>query len=273
MKASDVLERLPKRVMSAVSLVAAASLGATAGMFLRNATSAHFNPLLHTGIYSFSGSDCMDSVDPVTVRFNGTDASAKKVQMHADHHGVLGPGVFPEAWDSHGSALSFGGGQYFWDHDGCEPQDRESASNNGFLETIAQPRYHMRYNEGDIGGVLDFDPAVGGYYTLATAHHDNVDFCEKWINLPPPLPPIKYYWPTHVIDSGTPSGFDLGRNRLETLWVTYGDHFGPSIKDYWGNIDLQRQCNGDEVRSDGYVLYVDIDQEGGSVGGKAFLGF
>lgn len=192
--------------------------------------------------------DCSDHLDPINVIFHGTSGVAGSVQRHADHHG---------GWDAHLSGVGtsiFGievgidsSKHYFSDHGECQPQDRESATNagvsvSGDIPGYPRARYHMRYNEGDIGGALDIDSGLG-FYSVAAAHWEDVVGCP--MDLPWPLGSIDI--PSHVVPS---QGFNQARDEIYIKWSLEGGHATDDWR-YYGNIELQQQCDGTLSSSDG----------------------
>ncbi len=190
--------------------------------------------------YTFGGSDCSSFVDPINIVFVGLEAQSQYVRAHAergDHGG----------WTDH----SQGSDQYFWDHGRCQLMDDQSADAGGLLPAI---RYHMRYNQGDINGVPDWD-VEWGYYALAAVHHEqNVCY---WLQNPP-WPPFPVYG--HRVDgndNAPPGGFNMGREWL-TGWFRYNNPDGHDkvVVEDWGNTRRFRQCDGEDAWSDGLLYHI-----------------
>jgi hypothetical protein len=115
----------------------------------------------HVGDYTFTQTgSCTSSnwKDPINIVFydstDGTHATHSYVGTHAGHHGN---------WTVQG-----GDGQRFYDHYVCQNMHAPRASGP---PTQLPGRFHMRYRTGTSGGGFDWDYNLGGYFTVAAAHH------------------------------------------------------------------------------------------------------
>jgi hypothetical protein len=230
---------LPLAILGAVGLGIALGTGARLGI-------AHVGDA-HLGGYTFSSSDCSDDgVDPINIVFKGGDANTESVRDHAarsDHGG----------WDDHS-----GSQQYFYDHGFCEPKDDQSADGGG-----TSTRFHMRYNEADVAGALEFQPGYG-YHVAAAAHHEDLVF--PGCGLPP--------W--HAVDgneSEPPGGFNMARDEIYRKWLDHAEdpHSLTELQD-WQNVARKLQCDGEYAWSSGHVFVISMPVYGGGGGcaGRAF---
>jgi hypothetical protein len=186
-------------------------------------TSAHLTFEEHTTYYSHSDSNCWNFVDPVSVVFHN-DATEAQVDTHARHHGDWG--------------VTGGTVQWFYDHS-CGQMDNDHASGQPY-----QGRFHMRE-------WWNYDSGWPQYYTLATPHHEDIDWCgDGW---------------KHAVDGNDnepPGGFVAAKWDIGYNWHNWnnggGDHWFSGNTYYGGNTIPFEQCNGDWAWNDGWIDFVEI---------------
>ena len=244
--ASRRLNQWMRRLWVPVAAAGAAGVGAAFGLLGRTGeVSSDLDPGNHQSAWIFGSSDCDWSSrgDPVNVVFVGARGLVADVVEHAgrDDHGGFDVGI---------PFVAEGKTKYFIDHLGeCEPMDDQKVN-------AYNPRYHMRYNQGDINGVADWDSAVGGYYTLAPAHYERYVTCWSDDTIPIPNPFSHAVYPN---EDPFPGGFDAARDDIMIWWTMIAsDSHGTIDFVDWGNREPREQCNGDVVRSDGYVAYISM---------------
>lgn len=248
------MERHALRTVAKYGKYAAATSAAVAAIVFEGA-SAHIRPgdqpAGDTGRFTYGSSSCTpgSEVDPVNVVFWG-------------FYGGIGPWSVDTVLSETAAVAGFwwdgGSTQYFWDHGQCEPMEEQNAT-GGRIET----RYHMRYDQGDLGGVPAWDPLLPGYYATSDAHH------EDWILLC-----NESGWPpgNHAVDSNLdepPGGFVMARDYVVGRFADAGYEF---FYEYdWHNGDRWFvQCDGWPAWSDGIVAFVKVPRDGG--GGVPFAG-
>ena len=164
MRGWDGQVSIVRRLRVVATAFAAAGIGVILGIVTSHLRgSAHLNLGFHQGAYTYGSSNCDTGSrnGPVNLVFYGVDALAHHVREHASYqtHGD---------WDDHS-----GDTHYFLDHGlVCQIRDDQSAS-AGWFPTGPVDRYHMRYNSADINGLPDWDVALGGLYTLGSAHYED----------------------------------------------------------------------------------------------------
>ena len=121
--------------------------------------------------------------------------------------------------------------QHFVDHGACAGQHVQRASGEG-------SRFHVRVRG------QHRDPGLG-WGAFGAAHHEDL------VLFPVPC--------GHAVDSNGPggSGFDRGRDELEARFAAAG-HL--TSRDWWGNTQSFKQCDGDYAGSDGWVVLVPLHQ-------------
>lgn len=254
------LERWVRRLWMPLAGGGAAAAGVLAGLVGAGEPSlAHLKP--ETGHpagydqdeYTFEGSDCSSFVDPINIVFVGLEAQSQYVRAHAEREDHGG-------WDDH----SQGSDQYFWDHGQCQLMDDQSADAGGLIPAT---RYHMRYNQGDINGVQDWDEEWG-YYALAAVHHEIGGLAACNIGFP------NYdFYAGHAVDGNDTNGaggFNMGREWL-TGWFRYNNPDGHDrvVTEDWGNELHMKQCDQGYAWSDGFVYHITMPAPPPSGGGSA----
>ncbi len=180
---------------------------------------------LDTGLYTHNRCpiDPPDSrVDPINVVFY-TWGTWDRVVRSVEYHA---------GWENEGGST-----QYFADtHGGCFVMSAQRAS-----ASVTSTRFHVRLHQ------VVHDPYYG-YVTVGDAHHE--DF----------VTPFSGCWPGgHAVDENGPdgSGFDQGRRELRIRMENGGHSW---YREWWGNTENFRQCDGDYARSDGWTVYINHHQ-------------
>ena len=121
--------------------------------------------------------------------------------------------------------------QWFVDHGACRPMHAQRASGSG-------SRFHVRLRGQHSDDRL-------GWTTVAGAHHEDLVLF--------PLPC------GHAVDSDGPggSGFDQGRDELRDRFAAAGHSW---YREWWGNTQSFKQCDGDYAGSDGWTVFVELHQ-------------
>jgi hypothetical protein len=178
---------------------------------------AHFDT---SGKYTHSTCPGSSSnrVDPINVVFYGWGTWDRALSQIQSHAGWA---------DSGGST------QYFVDHGNCAVMHGQRASAG-----ILSSRFHIRVRG------QHSDPSLG-WTATGDAHH------EDFVVFPVPC--------GHAVDSNGPSGsgFDQGRNRLESNFASAGH---TTFDSFWGNSQNMKQCDGDLAHSDGWLAFIRLHQ-------------
>jgi hypothetical protein len=100
---------------------------------------------------------------------------------------------------------------------------------------VIETRFHIRWRGGTYA-----DPTYW-YFTIGTPHREKAVSCGHAVY------PTETGW----------SGFDAGRQVVWEAMALYGGHY--NFSSYVGNSSPRPQCNGWWAQSNGYALYVRID--------------
>ena len=124
-----------------------------------------------------------------------------------------------------------GSSQSFADHGECYPMHAQRASGTG-------TRFHIRVRGQHPDAAL-------GWTATGDAHHEDL------IAFPVPC--------GHAVDSNGPggSGFDQGRDELEARFASAGH---ATYREWWGNTQSFKQCDGDYAASDGWTAFIELHQ-------------
>jgi hypothetical protein len=146
------------------------------------------------------------------------------------------------SWGTHGRAVdqieahagwtnTTGSSQAFVDHDACYSMHAQRASGGG-------TRSHVRVRGQHPDEVL-------GWTATGDAHHEDL------VVFPEPC--------GHAVDSdgAEGSGFDQGRDELEERFAA-GGH--ATWREWWGNTQSFKQCDGDYASSDGWTVFIELHQ-------------
>jgi hypothetical protein len=178
----------------------------------------------HRIYYSYRDSGCASAVDPVTVIFLGTHATAARVSNHLVYH----------HWGSNEE-----GGTQWVRSNGCQGMGAERASRG----SDADDRYHARLWDSR---ERDHD---GNRYVAATPHYEFKTKCAG----------VGHAVSGYAQKSdgrGAYSGFNRGRRRMGELFKYGAHHHHTTVVD-WGNSDVFRQpCTNEWAGSNGYVTIV-----------------
>ena len=186
------------------------------------------------GEYSYAlDSNCQDGKrrDPITVVFDG---GGTFTDVHAPRHGLDEPGGVPAL-----VRIVYDTRQKFYAAGRCLEDDLDVASEM----IISTSRWHMR-------GRVAEDDAYAGTWAVGTPHFDKATPCHAvpatYEGDDVTFPPLRGR-----------SGFDAGRAWVVRRWTVDAQHMRLR-HEYWGNIALMKQCNGDKSGSDGYVDFIEI---------------
>jgi hypothetical protein len=121
--------------------------------------------------------------------------------------------------------------QSFADHGGCFAMHAQRASGQG-------SRFHVRVRGQHPDAAL-------GWTATGDAHHEDL------VMFPVPC--------GHAVDSDGPggSGFDQGRDELAARFASAGHS---SQREWWGNTQSFKQCDGDYAASDGWTAFIELHQ-------------
>jgi hypothetical protein len=124
-----------------------------------------------------------------------------------------------------------GSTQSFMDHGDCYAMHAQRASGTG-------TRFHIRIRGQHPDPVL-------GWTATGDAHHEDL------VVFPVPC--------GHAVDSNGPggSGFDQGRDELEARFAGAGH---ATNREWWGNTQSFKQCDGDYAASDGWTVFIELHQ-------------
>lgn len=176
----------------------------------------------HRIYYSYKDTGCRHGVDPVTVIFLGTHATARRVSDHLPYH--------------HWGSNQEGGDQWVWSN-GCQGMGAQRASRG----SDADDRYHARLWDSR---ERDHD---GNRYVAATPHYEFKNRCGGHS--------VSGY-DAKSSGGGRYSGFNRGRRRMGELFKNHPHHHRTTVTD-WGNTYVFKQpCTGQWAASNGYVTII-----------------
>jgi hypothetical protein len=201
------------------------------------------------GEYSYrKSSNCEDMkmLDPITVVF---EVGGEKAREHVVAHGLpqdeeLLTTLAEKLWE---------GEQKFLDSGRCSPESIDQAECHVYASPtcLVAGRWHTR-------GIVAPEPdASGNRWAVGTPHRDvtaRIEFAGVPV-FPCHAVPARY----NGVD-GT-SGFDAGRDWVVREWATDPANGHPFIRtQFWGNVLLMHQCNGDWAGSDGWVDFLEVER-------------
>jgi hypothetical protein len=186
--------------------------------------------------YSFGdSSNCRDgdTVDTITVIFYGQG-------IWTVNHAI-----------AHGLPHTVSGDQRFFDSGACTLGATNAAENSGW-QVCCPPgpasRWHLR------AGLSHADQSPGFSWSAGTPHYDQAVSVACWHAVPALYDGGHGEYPPFLLGQ---SGFDAGRRWIVHQWTELGPHQLGGYE-YWGNIQLMHQCNGDWSGSDGTVAEIEI---------------
>jgi hypothetical protein len=196
--------------------------------------------LLATGVL-FTGV-AMALAAPATAHFDSSSKYTHSACPATPENRVDPINVVFTSWGTWGRAVNqieahagwrntTGSSQTFVDHGACYAMHAERASRYG-------TRFHIRIRGQHPDDIL-------GWTATGDAHHEDL---------------VMYPVPCgHAVDSDGPggSGFDQGRDELEDRFATAGH---ATWREWWGNTQSFKQCDGDYASSDGWTLFVELHQ-------------
>jgi hypothetical protein len=220
--------RTPHTKLSAAIFVAVIALVAAAPAEAVIPDDGGGSTTLDTGLYTHNRCPIdppRSRVDPINVVFYnwGTwDRVVRSLEYHA-------------GWKNEDGST-----QYFTDSRGCFDMNAQRASGS-----VSSSRFHLRLHQVPQDRML-------GYLSVGDAHHEDfvTGFSGCWDN---------GGFGGHAVDSNGPegSGFDRGRQELRQRMAAGGHTW---YREWWGNTQNFKQCDGDYARSDGYTVYVSHHQ-------------
>lgn len=190
----------------AARLSAAAALGVCAlGLGLApDAAATH-----HRILYSYTGDQCRDALDPVTVAFLGTHATARRVSNHLPYH----------RWGSNQD----GGPQWVRSGGGCHRDGAQRASHDGNADT----RYHVRLWDSR---ERDHD---GNRYVAATPHYELRTRCGGHATVG---------FDSERYARSAYSGFNRGRRRMGDLFKNHPHRHRTTVTDWHNTRVFKQRC-------------------------------